>query len=203
MGVSIMFLFSAIKKTIYHILLIFALTVLFALFVYLLIPKKANAGEFASQATGNRNYWHITQQEQTCFVKAASMYQVPVKILMSIARVESGFNPYALNVAGVSFMPSNRNDAWAIIYRNYYSSIDIGIMQVNTYWFKKLNIPYWYGLDPCYSIMLGAYVLREKINRYGNNWFGIAAYHSANPYSNNKYAWMVFNNLKKLEFSGG
>lgn len=198
-----MFVYSAIKKAILKTLLISFLIILFALFAYLLIPKKANAGEFASQDLINsRHYWQITPQEQTCFIKAASMYQVPVKVLISIAKVESGFNPYALNVAGASFMPSNRNEAWSIIYRNYYSSIDIGIMQVNTYWFKKLNIPYWYGLDPCYSIMLGAYVLREKINRYGNNWFGIAAYHSANPYSNNRYAWMVFNNMKKLSFGG-
>jgi len=174
---------------------------LFALFVFLLIPKKSYCGEFAAQ--GSRSYWQITPEEDLCFIKAASMYQVPVNILKSIAKVESGFNPYALNVEGASYMPKNQNQAWSIIRANYGKSIDIGIMQVNTSWFKKLNIPYWYGLNSCYSIMLGAYVLRDKMNRFGNNWYGIAAYHSAEYYSNNRYAWMVYNNLRKIQNNGG
>ncbi|MEM4066288.1 MAG: lytic transglycosylase domain-containing protein [Candidatus Micrarchaeaceae archaeon] len=182
--------YSIIKNAIITAVLI----LLFALFVYLLIPKKANAGEFANSGS---NVMPLTPQENLCFMKAASMYQVPVAILKSIAKVESGYNPYALNVEGVSYLPSNPEQSWAIIRANYNKSIDIGIMQVNTYWFRKLNIPYWYGLNTCYSIMLGAYVLRQKINRYGNNWFGIAAYHSASPYRNNRYAWMLWNNLKR------
>lgn len=133
-----------------------------------------------------------------CFNQAANLYKVPHDVLMAIADVESGFNPYAIDVEGTPYFPNSYNAALNIVdkYRNL--SIDIGIMQVNSFWFNKLHYPLRYGLKPCDDVYLGAYVLARKIARYGYNWRGIAAYHSADYTAGLIYANKVYAVLRQL-----
>ena len=133
-----------------------------------------------------------------CFNQAANIYKVPRDVLMAIADVESGFNPLAINVEGTPYFPNSYNAALNIVdkYRNL--SIDIGIMQVNSFWFNKLHYPLRYGLKPCDDVYLGAYVLARKIARYGYNWKGIAAYHSADYTAGLIYANKVYAALRQL-----
>ena len=137
-----------------------------------------------------------------CFNQASTLYRVPESILMAIADVESGFNPYAINVEGTPYFPDNYSQALGIIdeYRN--SSIDVGIMQVNSFWFNRLHYPIRYGLRPCDDIYLGAYVLARKIARFGYNWRGIAAYHSADYRAGLIYANKVYAALRQLGDNG-
>ena len=135
----------------------------------------------------------------TCFQNASSYYRVPEQVLLAIADVESGYKEYALNVSGRPYFPKNYYSAKRIIRDNEASSMDIGIMQVNSYWFKKFGYPLKKGLDSCFDIYLGAYVLAKKISEYGYNWKGIAAYHSDDYPDNLIYARKVYTALNILK----
>lgn len=117
---------------------------------------------------------------------------MPYWALRSIAKVESGGHIYAINIAGRGYFPKTYSAAASLIRNNASKSFDVGIMQVNKLWFDRLNYAYTDGLNPCFDIYLGAYVLKRKIIRYGNTWKGIAAYHSADPEQNIAYAWEVY-----------
>lgn len=131
-------------------------------------------------------------QTGACFISAARYYRVPYWALIGIAKVESGYNAYAVNVDGMGYFPSSYRKAYDIIYSNKDKVFDVGIMQVDKLWFNRLNIPYYKGLDACYDIYLGAYVLARKIAEYGDTWQGIAAYHSADPEQNLAYSWEIY-----------
>ncbi len=133
-----------------------------------------------------------------CFKQAGELYNLNPLILKAIASVESDMQPYSLNVGGKTYRFDNLQKAYFFLKKHLSENPDIGLMQINYIWFKKLHIPVRYGLDPCYSIMLGAYILRRKINRYGSGWYGIAAYHSATPEKNLKYAWKIYGSLKEF-----
>lgn len=143
-------------------------------------------------------YININSNINECFQKAAEYYGVNKYILEAIAETESGMSPYALDVRGKPYFPKNIQEAEDLISRYEQDNPDIGIMQVNAFWFKKFGYPLYYGLMPCFDIYLGASVLRRKIDEYGNSWYGIASYHSADPSSNIQYAWLVYKNLKTL-----
>ena len=133
-----------------------------------------------------------------CFRKAAVAYKLNPIILKAIALTESSLHPYAVCVNGKSHLFENPVSAYNFLKNHLSENPDIGLMQVNYLWFKKLRIPFWYGLNPCYNIMLGAYVLKKKIDTYGKGWFGIAAYHSASPEKNIRYAWRVYGAVERL-----
>lgn len=134
-------------------------------------PEILSATKYASQRTG-----------------------IPEWLILSIAHVESGFNPYAVNVAGKSYQPKTKEAAYAIIRNAALAgkSFDVGVMQVNSFWFKKYNIPYHYGLDLQNSLVMGAEILREEILRNGNNWLSVGYYHS----KKNKNALEYYNKIK-------
>lgn len=134
-----------------------------------------------------------------CFTAAGKKYGLNPRILQAVAFTESGFHPYAVNVRGKSYIFEKMSEAYNFLRENLRKNPDIGLMQVNYYWFRKLHIPFWYGFEPCYNIFLGAYILREKINRYGNGWFGIAAYHSTTPEKNIRYAWRIYGSLRRVD----
>lgn len=94
-----------------------------------------------------------------CFMVASVKYKIPVELLKAIAKTETGMNPIAMNIN------SNR-------------SYDIGIMQINSYWFKKLEkvgIKKDDLLDGCKNIQVGAWILAQNIKQYGFNAKAIGA----------------------------
>ena len=74
--------------------------------------------------------------EQACFEKG-----VPPKVAFAIAQHESGMNPFAVNVAGKSYLPRTKKQALVIIQeaeaqnQSYY----VGLMQINTQWLSRLT----------------------------------------------------------------
>ncbi|KVC39107.1 BapC protein [Burkholderia pseudomultivorans] len=110
-----------------------------------------------------------------CFDEAAKYQKVNPLILRAIAWQESRNRPTALN-------------------KNTNGSVDYGLMQINSIHLPALSR---YGIDrdtlmePCKNVYIAAWHLRQKMNRYGNTWQAVGAYHSETPSLRDKYARQI------------
>jgi len=98
-------------------------------------------------------------QENICFELAGSKYGISARLLKAIAKAESGLDPTAIN-------------------QNPDGSYDYGLMQINSRWSNVLREDWVYITDPCYNVMVGAWVLRQCMERYGYTWDAIACYNT-------------------------
>jgi soluble lytic murein transglycosylase-like protein len=109
-----------------------------------------------------------------CWAAAAYRYQLPTELLYAMGSVESSHAPTALAVA---------NDG----------TYSVGLMQINSSWFTKLER---HGIeerqlwDPCTNIQVGAWILRQEVDRYGYSWEAIGAYY-AGAYNEKNYRWKI------------
>ncbi len=114
-----------------------------------------------------------------CWEEAGLRYGVNPALLMAIARTESSMNPNAVN-------------------RNRNGSYDLGLMQINSSWFPMLRK---YGIteqqlrQPCFSIHVGAWIMAQNMQRYGNSWDAVGAYNTSHPARRIVYAQKVYRNL--------
>jgi soluble lytic murein transglycosylase-like protein len=118
----------------------------------------------------------------TCWAVAAERYQIPVDLLVAIATHESRLN------------------ALAIGKPNANGTVDIGLMQINSAHLPRLaafGIGQKELLDPCINLHVGAWILRESINRHGFNWTAIGAYNAGSPEKRVRYAWAIYKVLPK------
>ena len=114
-----------------------------------------------------------------CISDAAQYHRVNPWILRAILKVESNFNPRALN-------------------RNANGTLDVGMAQINSIHFAELaqwgvfpaNL-----MDGCVASYVAAWHLARQIRRYGNSWYGVASYHSTSACQNARYAGLVWNAL--------
>ena len=89
------------------------------------------------------------------------------------------------------------------IGKNRNGTVDYGAFQINSIHLRRLGT---YGVDvnalmtPCTSAYVGAWILREQMNIYGNTWRAVGAYHSRTPALNLRYAKAVAGILKKWGF---
>src|SRR5215469_2364709 len=110
-----------------------------------------------------------------CFDEAARYQKVNPLILRAIAWQES----------------HNRPDA---VHRNANGSIDYGVMQINSVHLPVLSQ---YGIsqstlmEPCKNVYIAAWHLRQKMNKYGNTWAAVGAYHSESPSLRDEYARQI------------
>lgn len=110
----------------------------------------------------------------------AARWGVNPHILYAIAKTESNFNPRAINRA------------------NNNGSEDVGMMQINSFWFPILarkGISREDLFDACVSLDIGAWVLSQNMERHGNTWKAIGAYNAVTPSKQQVYADKVFRNL--------
>ncbi len=120
---------------------------------------------------------HQTNEYGACFANAGFYYGVAPDVLWAIAKVESEFNPRAIN-------------------RNTNGSFDYGIMQINTWWYPKLGKELWNSLgDPCTNIHVGAWVLAQCVQQHGNTWEAVGCYNAKSKDKRNAYAWKVYRAL--------
>ncbi len=113
-----------------------------------------------------------------CFEEAGKEHGINPSLLKSIAQIESNLNPKAMN-------------------KNQNGSIDIGLMQINSFWIKTLGLDSNKLIsDPCYNTMIGAKVLKQCIDRYGYTWEAVGCYNATSTPKRVKYSWKIFNNLK-------
>lgn len=125
------------------------------------------------------------QADNACFEQAAKRYRVPVQILKSISRIESGGNPAAFH--------RNSNGSW-----------DIGHMQINSAWLPTLakhGITQDHLTNPCVNTHVGAWVLANNFQRLGYGWNAVGAYNAKSPDKAAAYARKVAENLRNEEVS--
>ena len=127
-----------------------------------------------------------------CWVDAGTRYKVDPWLLYSIAEQESSLNPLAVN-------------------HNRDKSRDVGLMQINSFWFPELEK---YGLserhlfDPCTNIHIGAWILSQSIQVFGNNWRAVGAYNAGTGKNEQreklrqKYAERVYQRYLRLTGGG-
>ena len=138
------------------------------------------------------------------FKEAAKFWGVPVAWTQAIAEVESGHNPWALNIEGKGYQFASKEKAVTMAKQADAEgrSFDSGVMQVNNFWLKKYGIPLEAAFDPLANIYLGSWILRKEIDRHGQTWEAVGAYHSPNVARGGKYAEMVKEALSKDRESG-
>ena len=106
-----------------------------------------------------------------CFDDAAARHRVNPWVLKAIAFGESSFRPN-------------------VISKNTNNTIDVGATGTNSVHFPELRK---YGiepedlLDPCKSIYVAAWLYRKKVEKYGNTWDAVGAYHSENSPNKERY----------------
>ncbi|HQR03494.1 MAG: lytic transglycosylase domain-containing protein [Proteobacteria bacterium] len=93
--------------------------------------------------------------------------QVAPSTLAAIVRVESGGNPWALNVNGpqpLPRQPSSRLEAaaWARWLVRHGYSVDMGLAQVNSRHLERLGLDAGDLFDPCTNLQAGGRILREN-----------------------------------------
>lgn len=97
-----------------------------------------------------------------CFESTGMRFGIPPELLVAIARVESNLNACALN-------------------HNRDGSEDVGIMQINSWWFPKLKQQ---GIDrdnlwnACQNIEVGGWILAGNFNLLGWQWSAVGAYNA-------------------------
>ncbi|MEM5433794.1 lytic transglycosylase domain-containing protein [Paraburkholderia diazotrophica] len=121
-----------------------------------------------------------------CVLDAAKYHRVNPTVLLAIAVVESKMRPDAMHV-------------------NANGSHDMGVMQINSIHLPELAR---YGVkredlyDGCKNVYTGAWILRKRLDEYGNTWAAIGAYHSATPALRDGYAARVHATVRWLVDSG-
>lgn len=105
-----------------------------------------------------------------CALDFAEYYQVPIQIVESVRRVESGGNH------GVGRVCNNKN-----------GSCDIGAMQINTYWLPMLHKQNITDTvlenNECVNIAVGVWILSTNFYSYGNWEAALSAYNTGKPNS--------------------
>lgn len=110
-----------------------------------------------------------------CFEEAGAYQHVSATVLRAIAWQES----------------HNRAGA---VHRNTNGSVDYGVMQINSVHLTALAR---YGIskamlmEACTNIYVAAWHLRQKINKYGNTWTAVGAYHSEARKERDDYAMKI------------
>ncbi len=96
--------------------------------------------------------------------------QVAPATLRALVKVESGFNPLAININGGTRLARPAASpqeavAWTswLVERGY--SVDVGLMQVNSANLRRLGVPIASAFDVCTNLRVGAGILAGQYQR--------------------------------------
>jgi type IV secretion system protein VirB1 len=122
--------------------------------------------------------------------------------LRAVAVVESAANPWAIGTPHGAFVPRTRSEAKRILARalRTESSVDIGLLQINSQWLPRLHIAPDQLLDPCTNVRVGAAILAANFvaaSRPGRSHLqalvaALSSYNSGSETAAVRYAEKVF-----------
>lgn len=122
-------------------------------------------------------------------------FNVPATLLWAIAKQESSHNPWAVNMDGRGFLPRTKQEALFALHLAKPQSFDLGMMQVNSFWLRKYRLKPSDVLEPEINVRLGAFIMRDCLDRHGLTWKAIGAYHTGDP---DRHAWRAYNYAKQV-----
>ena len=126
--------------------------------------------------------------------KTEQDYAIPSGLLKSIASVESGNKPYALNISGKTIFTNSTEEAVKIV-RLYQdegvTNIDLGLAQINLHWHGKHFSSISEMLEPKHNLEYAAKFLSKLYRKHGSWNKAVRHYHSANPQYHIKYSRKV------------
>ena len=105
-----------------------------------------------------------------------------------------------MNIEGKDYRAKSLAEAATIAKRALVlgKSLDVGLMQINSYWLRKWQIPLERVLDPVTNVTLGLCILKYEMRRYGSTWKAVGAYHSKNPARQKRYVQKVARALSDI-----
>lgn len=114
-------------------------------------------------------------------------------LVRAMAEVESSSNPWCVTVNGRDHQARSRAEALALAQRHLArgASVDLGLMQINSWWLRRLRLSPATVLDPAANVLLGLHILRLEMGRHGRTWKAVGAYHSPKPARRRAYARKV------------
>lgn len=125
-------------------------------------------------------FFNLSYATTNYFEEAGEYYRIDPKILYSIAKIESKFNPNAIN-------------------RNTNGTVDIGIMQINSVHMKELikrGFRQEHLFNPKINIFVGAWILRQCFDKHGVSKDGLTCYNGR--IKDNPYGYKVLKELKQV-----
>jgi soluble lytic murein transglycosylase-like protein len=148
-----------------------------------------NTGAHATDNTSSNGYWikkYIAAVEQR--------NEIPRGLLSAIVSIESGFNPYAVNIEGKTVTINDKSEAVKTIkeaLNQGITNIDIGIAQINYRWHKDNFKNIEEMLNPTANIEYAAKLLSSLFKQHGTWHKAVRYYHSANSDHHRRYSRKV------------
>lgn len=129
---------------------------------------------------------------------------IPTNLLMAISNVESGQSidgtttpwPWTINVDGKGYVFKTKEDAIKAVekfQKKGFTSIDVGIMQINLHHHPGAFANLQEAFDPQLNIAYAAKFLKQLFLQYKSWHKAICHYHSASPKYYNPYKQKVMN----------
>ena len=163
------------------------------------------------------NYNQDTLQCEYLAKDAEKKYELPENILLSISRVESGYQkvdgiirawPWTLNAGGDSAYFKTKKAALKSLKKRIESgvtNIDVGCMQINYRWHNKFFSNLGDMINPIKNVDYGARFLKKLFQRHGSWEKAVKYYHSSKSkfnvgyYKKVKAIWKRENNESSLK----
>ena len=145
------------------------------------------------------NYHQDTLQCEYLAKDAEKKYELPENILLSISRVESGYQkvdgiirawPWTLNAGGDSAYFQTKKAALDSLKKRVESgvtNIDVGCMQLNYRWHNKFFSNLSEMINPIKNVDYGARFLKKLFQRHGSWEKAVKYYHSSKSKFNVRY----------------
>ena len=152
-------------------------------FLVLLCAHCANADETELMPLKNELKRLIAEQEE--------LNKIPSGLLLAIATVESGSEPYALNIQGQSVIGRNKTEVANLIHEALakgITNIDVGVIQLNIRWHRENFKSIEEMLEPKKNIEYAAGFLLKLYKKYGDWHKAVRFYHSSTAEYYRKYS---------------
>jgi lysozyme-related protein Hpa2 len=143
----------------------------------------AYAGAALAQSSGDRVLVQRAALLAPCVNQAAAYHRVNPTVLLAIGLHESRGNP-------------------SVVVANTNNTIDVGAFGINSVHFdslKKHGVAPGHLLDPCIAAYVAAWHYRTKVDKHGNTWAAIGAYHSETPVHSSKYQQRIYQMILKIQ----